>query len=283
MFQGKLTEINTAEHAAYRRRMGLILGATLGLCYGLVSQTINRLALPGTPLHQPPLGPFGNTAVWLVIGAALGAATTWPSGALAGTFLGSGLAALAALVANLIGVSVRAELIPATVIVVLFLWLPFVGVIVPILGLFCWMVHGQQEAQIESTPLYRRVLAPAGLFILVAAVGALSLHDSDARQQIAQMNALVRSGLQARSPAALPPALSAAEIGGFAEHASPSYTLEWTQREMNRYRIPRPLTNYDQHAIVVARFDNGWVLACLFVAPAHEPICQGYERETRGE
>ena len=42
------------------RVFGLALGALLGLVYGLTSQTINRIILPGIPLYQPPLGPAGN-------------------------------------------------------------------------------------------------------------------------------------------------------------------------------------------------------------------------------
>ena len=50
----------------------IILGVLLGLAYGLVSQLINRVALPGIPLHQPPLGAFGNIVASAAVGGLLG-------------------------------------------------------------------------------------------------------------------------------------------------------------------------------------------------------------------
>jgi hypothetical protein len=79
----------------YRRAAGLLLGAMFGFAYTLVSQLINRVALPGLPLYQPPLGPAGNIVLALLAGAGLGLLCAWPASAAKGILLGGAAAALA--------------------------------------------------------------------------------------------------------------------------------------------------------------------------------------------
>ena len=64
-----------------------------GFGYALVSQLINRLALPGIPLYQPPLGPVGNIVLGLLAGAGLGLLCAWPASAAKGILLGGAAAA----------------------------------------------------------------------------------------------------------------------------------------------------------------------------------------------
>ena len=79
--------------SATRRVFGLALGPLLGLVYGLTSQTINRIILPGIPMYQPPLGPAGNTLLIALPGAMLGLVAAWPPGSIRGTFAASTVAA----------------------------------------------------------------------------------------------------------------------------------------------------------------------------------------------
>ncbi len=90
------------------------------------------------------------------------------------------------------------------------------------------------------------------------------------------MDRLLQDGLTAELADALSAALRTEDVGDFLGQAQGAYTLEWTQKNLNRFRIPRPGRNFDSHAVVLARFANGWQLACLFVAPTEPPECKSY-------
>jgi hypothetical protein len=260
----------------YRRFTGLLLGGILGLAYGVVSQWINRIALPGTPLHQPPLGPLGNTALMAAVGAALGLMTAWPNGAAGGIILASSAAAVATVGSSLLAAPRRPEMITAMVLTSAFLVLPFVGMLAPIIGLLRWATGRQVEARRERTPWPRRLILPAILAVTLALLGALSLYPPEARQIIADMDRLVAAGLRAGSPAALPPTLRTEDAPDFTGRAIPPYELAWTKADLNRFRIPRPLANFDGHSVAIAHFANGWTLACLYPWPGADPTCRGY-------
>src|SRR3989337_2347700 len=75
--------------------IGLLLGGGIGLAYGLVSQTINPLALWGVPLYVPPPGLPAHILLSTLAGAAGGLRASWPQEGLVGVFLGSLAGALA--------------------------------------------------------------------------------------------------------------------------------------------------------------------------------------------
>lgn len=93
---------------------------------------------------------------------------------------------------------------------------------------------------------------------------------------LANANAMVQSGLHAPDAGSLPHTLQAREVGNFRRHARGTYRLDWTHRNLDWFGIRRPATNYENQAIVTARFADGWTLACLYVSPAAEPVCRGY-------
>lgn len=57
----------------------------------------------------------------------------------------------------------------------------------------------------------------------------------------------------------------------------PRYTLELVTQSINRFQIPYSPRANMQPAVVVARFTNGWTLACLYVNPAEPPFCKGFD------
>lgn len=93
---------------------------------------------------------------------------------------------------------------------------------------------------------------------------------------LANANAMVQSGLHAPDAGCLPHTLQAREVGNFRRHARGTNRLDWTHRNLDWFGIRRPATNYENQAIVTARFADGWTLACLYVSPAAEPVCRGY-------
>lgn len=260
---------------SYRRIFGLLLGTLLGLTYGLVAQGINRLVLPDVPLYQPPFGPAGNAVVAMLLGAALGGVTAWPAGSLRGTFTASGLAAALIVIVNFAAARVTERGQAGVAVAAIFFMLPLVGLLVPLLGVFRWIVNRELDAQRDRATVWRRAAGPLALLIVLGAAGALALYPAEARQELTAMNALVRSGRNATAEADLPPPLQTAEVAHFLAQAQEPYTLEWTRENLNRFRIPRPGRNFDNHAVVVARFAGGWRLACLFVSPGELPECRG--------
>lgn len=259
-----------------RRLIGLGLGTLVGLIYGAVAQGITRAYLPGIPLYQPPFGPVGNAALCLLIAAALGVFTAWPAGSVGGILLGSTLAGLGVVLNSLLNAPLRAELIWPLVLTGVFLVLPFVALLAPALALFRWAVNVQEESVRERYTLGVRLRGPLLLVLAAVAIGWLALLRPDARLTLARMDALVQDGQRSAGAAGLPAPLAGADVADFAQHAGAAYQLEWTKSDLNRYRIPRPAQNFDAHTIAVARFADGWMLACLFVAPDVEPTCRGY-------
>ncbi len=121
--------------SATRRVFGLALGALLGLVYGLTSQTINRIILPGIPLYQPPLGPAGNTLLIALLGALLGMVAAWPTGSIAGTFAASTVAAGLLTFVSFLSVRLTEKNTSGMIVAALFVLLPLIGLMVPLLGL----------------------------------------------------------------------------------------------------------------------------------------------------
>ncbi len=261
----------------YRRLMGSVLGGALGLAYGLVSQWINRVLLPGVPLYQPPLGPLGNSALFAAGGALLGLICAWPTGGVQGTFLASAISALALVTFNLVNARPSGNLLIAFIVTGGFLMLPFWGLVVPFLAALRWGVNRLEEAQRERQPLHRRLPVPLLLVFAAGLAGTLVLYRAEPRSALARMDALLHAGQGAASLSALPQPLQSPEVGDFLAHArAAAYTLAPEPHRVERFRIPRPGRNFDNHQFVVARFADGWSLACAFIAPEEAPLCRGF-------
>ncbi len=259
----------------FRRLIGLALGALFGLGFGLVSQTINAFFLPGVPLHQPPFGPAGNIVAVTVGAALLGLISAWPENSVIGVLLGSTASMTIFVLNSLLQVranpEVRTGIIAISFVVLL---LPLAALAVPAVGLLRWAANKQAEARHDREPLRKRILFPLALFLVVSALGAITLYRADARTVLARMNLLVREGQQAGVTAGLPTALQAPEVGDFRTLSQGAYTLAWEKDDENRYRIPRPVGNPFDQSVAVARFADGYTLACLFPTPIDEPECR---------
>jgi hypothetical protein len=264
-------------HHTYRRLIGALLGAGLGLAYGLVSQTINMFALPGISFYQPPFGPWVNIAVYTAGAALLGLAAAWPADGVVGTLLGSAVVAVVFVAVVLLTTKLDPERVQGTVMAVAFLFLPAFGFLVPFVAVLRWAASQQEEARIEGGGLWKRLRLPIALLILVGAIGATSLYPPQGRAVISRMNALVQAGQQAPNMSSLPNALQPGDVNRFVERATASYTLEWQDTNLNRYAIPRPMSDPQKQSVVIARFENGWTVACLFANVDAEPECRDFE------
>lgn len=258
----------------YRRLTGLALGAALGLTYGLAAQWLDRALLPGVPLYQPPLGPAGNLALITLGSALLGLICAGPLESVAGIFLASAVSAAGLLIFTFISARLSGNQLTAVLMTSFVLALPFWGMLVPLLAVLRWGVNRLDEGRRDRTRLPARVSAPLLLILLAAAAGVLTIYRPEARTLLVKTDALLKT---AQSAEALPESLRALEGGSFIARGRGPYQLAWEQRHIERYHIPRPGRNFDNHSAVVARFADGWNLVCLYITPDEPPLCKGFE------
>jgi hypothetical protein len=265
----------------YRRLTGLLFGAGIGLMFGLTSQLTNRILLPGIPLYQPPLGPLGNILLSLLVGALLGLISAWPESSIHGTFIASAVSAVVILAGNLALAAPSANTLVALVLTGIFLVLPFWAMLVPLIAALRWGVNKLVEAHVEGLPVRSCITVPILLFLVIGLVGSLSHYRAEARLLLSQTHVLLQESQTAASADVLPPSLRVPEVGPFLEKGRDAYELSWERQRIERFSIPRPGKNFDYHSVVVAQFESGWNLVCLYIAPDIAPLCKGFEELPR--
>jgi hypothetical protein len=261
----------------YRRLTGLLFGAALGLMFGLTSQLINRILLPGVPLYQPPLGPLGNILASLLAGGLLGVICAWPESSINGTFIASAFAAAAILGGNAVLAEPGRSTLGTRLLTSIVLILPFWALLAILIAALRWAVNKLVDAHADHLPIRARVTVPVVLLLIAGLVGAAPAYRGEARTLLAQTNALLREGQAAASVEALPAPLRVPAVGVFLEAGRVPYALSWQQQGIEKYRIARPIENFDNHSVVVARFKNDWNLVCVYITPERPPLCQAFE------
>ena len=259
----------------YRREVGAALGASVGLVYGLVSQFINPLALPGVPLYHPAPGPIPTILLMTLFGAAVGLLGAWPESSWAGAFLGGVLSAVVIDVVNFSSANWNPEAAAGILITAIFLLLPLTGMVVVLVALLRWAANRQADGRRDHERLSRRLVPLLIIFALATGAGYLDLYRANARTLLRRTDAFLRAAATAGA-AHVPPALNTADVGDYLVHSRAPYTLEWTRDDLNRYRIPRPGGNFDFHSVVIARYSDQWTLVCLYVDVDADPVCKGF-------
>jgi hypothetical protein len=265
----------------YRRLAGLALGAGLGFVLGVVSQFGDRLALPGIPLHQAPFGAAGNILLFTAIGGLLGLLVSWLRSGLAGI----GLAALVIVVVLLaLNYLTRrdANLDPAQYLITsVFLITPLWGMLVPLVGAVRWAAGNLEEAHRDGIPVAPQLWRPALLVVVVFGVGLLMRYPARSRPLLIQTHQMLQLAQVAPDREALPEPLRELLAGDYVANKGEAYGLSWDSFEIERYRIPRPGQNFNEHSVVIAHFDNGWNLVCLWISAERAPVCQGMSQLPR--
>ena len=256
----------------YRRMTGLVVGALLGLVFGLVSQLGDPLALPGVPLYTPPFGPGGNIVMYTLGAALLGVLVAWPMSGIKGTFLVAAGSAAVIIIVSLLAARDFGGNLLVHGIMGIFLALPFWGMLVPIFGALRWVIGHQEEAQRDLQPWWRRVPGPLALLVAVGLVATTALYPSEGRDLLERTHAMLEA---AQATGNIPPALSS--VDQFAAHRTAPYQLSWESQSIERFRIPRPGRNFDRHSAVIAHYKSGWSLVCIYVTAEEPPLCQGFD------
>jgi hypothetical protein len=262
---------------AYRRLAGLLLGGTVGLGYGMVSQGINRLILPGVPLYQPPYNATGNAIACLAGGALLGLICSWPQGSVQGTFLASAVSALAIVIGSFISAGMTRQVLVTAAVTGIFLALPFWGMLVPVLAALRWAVDHLEESHRDRLHWGLRVVRSVLLILIAGLIGLHTRYPAEARRLLIDTHAWLQQAQQVTAEPGLPAWLAAPDVGGFVQRGRGSYELSWEKRDLERYRIPRPGRNFNNHSAVIAHFAGGWNLVCIYITAEEPPLCKGFD------
>ncbi len=261
---------------AFRRWLGPIFGLVLGLIYGFTTQYANRFALPGLPLYQPPFGPALNTALSGIIGLVLGWVTGWPPTGAVGWIYGSIVAALFVSIGLLVSGSTPPELRMGKIATTLFMYIPLTGMVAPVLIFFRWTLDKLQLHRGQKVNFFARIWRSVAAVAMALGLGMISYLPPEGREALQRMDALLQVGLQTSSSEALPVPLQAPDVPDFLGISSPNYQLAWESRNLERFAIPRPNRPDYEMSVVVARFDNGRMLACLYAGADLEAECRPY-------
>ncbi len=267
----------------YRRVFGLLFGAVIGFLFGVVSSYINRVFLPGYPFYQPPLGPFLNMVLCALVGALLGWINALPRGGVIGALISASVGAVLALIVSfVIGSSVVAvgqagNVFAAQGIVAVFLFFPFAGALLIPMGLFRWAIEKQLSFRGQLNFFHpSRIWLPLLFAIAAIGLGATSLIPAGGRTVVRRMDVLLQSGINAGSADLLPKPLLHKDVGDFLGYATPKYQLQWTRQDLQKYGIGYPYGTESTLSLMIARFDNGWGLVCLYPTPEEDPRCKGF-------
>jgi hypothetical protein len=264
----------------YRRLTGLVLGMVLGLAYAIPSQAFNSLSLPAIPLYQPPFGALINILICAVLGGLVGLICAWPRGSLAGVLIAATSGSVFLLIAgSFYGGPMPSERIGRLAATLTVLLLPVVGFLGALFTALRWIINKQVEYHSDRVSWLRRLVIPILVVGVVVGLSAAVVYPPEGQLRIKEMNALIQAGLQAGDAASVPPAF--AKFGEtFKQHATPNYSLQWITSDLIEWRTGLPAGYQEwQLSIVVARFEDGWLVACIFSpdeAPAH---CRAYDRD----
>jgi hypothetical protein len=252
---------------AYRRWIGLLVGAVMGMVYGLVSQSINPLLLRGLPLFQPPFGFGGNILLVTLAGGVIGLATAWSARRLTGLAMGAlagvGLLELRAFLSN--GEPLLAQFfsgamcfgVPLAAALAFFLFLPLTLLI-------SWAVDVQCE-QVDRPLLYRARLQPLLAVLAIAGLaGLVSLYPGETRRALEEMQAMLQSAQSAQQAGELPAPLQNPLVHGFLENSTADYRLKWIRVKDYKDLLEDPFTHTTNFTGIAAEYSNGYSLFCFF-------------------
>ncbi len=270
-------------YVSHRRWFGFALGTAMALVYALISQFINRVALPGIPLYQPPFGPIGNLGLELFLGMLIGAMCVWAEVSVWGVVLSSLLCSLVVMVASFFSGNTANGMAATKITALVIVYVPFAAMFAPALMIFRWIVNREENAYrnqqigMPDNPLLR-VALPLALVVLAFVGGALTLYNSTARTVIPRTQAMIQSAQQVQDVTALPRALQPPDVNLFLEKGQGNYTLQWDRDPNNHFAIPRPASAQGEQSIVIARFPNNYLLVCLYPEPNSDPICRDFDQ-----
>lgn len=266
--------------ATYRRWVGVLAGAAVGLAYGLAAQLVNRLGT-GAPLYQPPLGPLGNALLIAFIGALIGLATAWSAKSMTGIVLGA--------VVGMAVLQLRSWLLPDTMaileqmgfvsnLVFDLITLPIAFIVsLPISLVLRWLVADLCDQRGHSILSWRRLRLPVLALSLMVFLGTWSSYPRPVRETTRAMNGLMEAGMAATSPSEVPEPLRTGVGRGLLNEGIGAYQLEWDAGVSKLSVGDDGLAALSQPGgpiTIRARFENGYSVSCRYTLPGATPTCR---------
>jgi len=247
------------------------------LVFGIVSQAVNPLLLPGIDLYLPPFGPAGNILLAVAVGACIGLLCAWMEPSVPGVLSAAAIGAILMLVAAFFTGSTPLMELPVSTIGFIFLFVPFTGMLIPLLWLVRSTINKLTDSRLEKMNLAARWWLPLAVVAAAGAIGWSLVYTIPARTVLIHNQQMLQHGLTASSMAMMPAPLLGPEMEDFASHASQKYTLAWDNKRINAYAIPRTAAPEYLMSVVIARFDNGWNVVCLYPTAESQPRCRSFD------
>lgn len=256
----------------------LTIGAGAGLAFGLASQAINLLLLPGIPLAPAPFGIVGNILFYLALGGLIGLFSNLNM-RVQGIILAVLLAADFLLFLH--GVVVRPDSTFQMVLDYLLASFFFLGatflaifLIMPVGLVIRWAVNTECENFYKSWWSWQRIRLPMILIILAGLSGALFLYAPMERYGVNVMNKLVQEGLSATSESELPHTLKKMSGTKFWHNAQGSYGIR-AERDTSPESTFRGFTTRYNSLYISSIFHNGYKLTCRLDQSGFLIDCRG--------
>lgn len=264
--------------AATRRAYGVLFGGLMGAAAAMVAPLVNGwILLPGVPVDYGRWDAAGTVAIAAAAGAILGAVAAWPAaavwGALAGDLLvfGAGISFLERSRAS--SLALHVEVNPEFYALLLVIGVIFA--VTPTLLLLWFFCDVQGERRREPPWSWKRLRLLVPLLAIAVCIGMTPLNPPRRHQALLRMDALIRAGRAAASPADLPgPLQDPARIGDFSSYARRAYRLRPSPDPALRAALDDHLSPYDQ--LILARFAGGESLACLFKDGVDLVYCRNF-------
>jgi hypothetical protein len=243
------------------------------MLYAWTADQINRAYLPGINLPEPSGGLFGYYAGALFAGALIGLACTWPENSWVGAVCGGVVGAILVFLAPWQQMFSSSTQTFGVFFLTLTTFLPLALILTPFAFLIRWSVDHFSMSNGGGFSL-RQYGVPILATILAAWLGYSNLYSDDVRNAIYITQGLIEKGFQAKSTSQLSEPLK--PIQGFIPNANGRYTLEKSDA-VERFMGPRPVTSRsNSDFLVIARFSNGFKLACVFAPGVKQPNCANF-------
>ena len=261
----------------YARKAALVLGAMLGLFYGLSSQLINSILSPGIPFAHHPFGLIGNCIASILGMTLVCFICCLPKD----TYRGATLACLSAfLVMEVRALAIRSspltvQLFSAFSLFALIGLVIELAIILPIMLILRWTIEIQAENFDRKIWVWQRARLPLAFLAAVMALSIFSVYPSEVLDAMANSARTIDSGLRAAHVTDLPaPLRNENNVQDFLYHATAQYELELG--DYQTYLDPKTLQA--GYAIdIVARFKGGWAVVCRYNNGPSNPKCQSFD------
>jgi hypothetical protein len=256
------------------RIAGAAFGVWLSVLYAVFADQINRIFLPGIPLADPAGGTFGYYLGAIAAGLLVGLACTWFDNSWLGALVGGVVGALLVYVAPWSQAMGSADRTMGTVILTLTTFFPLTLILAPVSLLIRFAVNNL-PTRIEGALSPRRIGLPLLVTGMAILFGAWALFPQEVRDAMYTTQQMIREAMKVSTQDELPENMR--EIVGFKPNASGSYTLEWNQNTA-LFMGPHPVTSrMNSDFLIVARFKNGFKLACIFAPGVKNIPCANFQ------